>query len=841
LAVEFSFPFPLPLGLHARPASIIQENAERFEAEIFWDNFRSGITADAKSALSLVASDTVQNDPCRIRIEGPGELEALQTLKSLILGELPRKEAEWEATQLAPPAKPEIVRVLTQELALFFQGVPAGAGIVRGRAMVYDPALETEEERTEAEYPPAEEKRAFRAAVASLEAELGGRKKKSVDQTEWAVVQAHLAILRDRAFAAKVEEFITADKKGASAAVSQASRLFSGALHASRSRYLRERMADVRDVSRELIARLSGLPAEAREIRLEEPAILVADNVPLSRFLSLDPNKLRGLVVESAGVTSHVLILCRAHEIPAVVGCPNILEKLQSGEEIILDGGRGLIVPTPSPAVSRYFDRDIAAEKHKGLLRREKARLPGMTADGRRVEIAANVGHFEELPAAWSNGAEGIGLFRTELLLADRRTPPDEDEQLEFYVRVAREAGGRPVIIRTFDIGGDKPVSFMPLAAESNPFLGFRGIRIYEKYSGLIRTQLRAILRAAVDGPLKIMFPMVSTVDEVIAARERLQKVGEELAQERVPHRGDIELGMMVEVPSAAMSIDKFSEHVDFFSVGTNDLIQYFFAADRGNPSVRDLNQALHPAFLRLLKAIVDAAHARGKWVGLCGEIAGNPRLLPLLVGFGFDELSMTSVAIPEIKSRLRALQSSECREQAERAADLSSSREVESLLDSFGVGSAQSELITRELVRLHSDCRSKTEALQEFAIMMEAAGRIESRAGFEFALWRREDTFSTGIGFGVAIPHCEALAVRLPSIAFLRFDAPLDWHSSDGQPVDLALMLAIPPAGAASRDHLELLARLSRRLVHEEFRDDLRTARDEQAAVRLITAALAE
>ena len=835
MALEFTFAFPLPRGLHARPASFFQEKAERFEADIFWDNLRNGITADGKSVLSLIGTDTLHDDPCRIRIHGPDEIAAWGALKHLLEEDIPRKEAETE--QIIPAAATDVPRILVQEQAVVFRAIPAGAGVVRGRVRIYDPGLEVKVEESRTSRPPEEEQKAFLAATESLEAEMRRHLGEKKDATERAVIKAHLAILRDRAFAARVNELITAENIGAAGAVSRACRVFSSALQASRSSYLRERLADIKDVCRQLISQLAGVPAEDKVISLTEAVILVADDLPPSLFLSLDSSKIEGLVLENAGVTSHTLIVARAREIPAVTGCPGIRQKLQDGEDIILDGGRGLVVPAPTPAVVRYYDREGAAEKAKRARRCAQSRLPGATADGHKVEIGANIGHPEESAAAWANGADGVGLFRTELLLLDREAPPGEEEQYALYSRVTQEAGGRPIILRTFDIGGDKPIPFIRYPAESNPFLGVRGIRVYKEHEDLIRVQLRAILRAADRGPLKIMFPMVSSVEEVVRMKDLLRLVREELSREGVPHRPETEIGIMVEVPSAALLLDRFSEHVDFFSVGSNDLLQYFFAADRGNPALRHLNQPGHPAFLRLLKAAVDAARARGKWIGLCGEMAASVRHLPLLIGLGFDELSMTSAAIPEIKARLQAVTSVACRRLLDSALKCSLSGDVEVLLDSFASQRAARALIAPEMIRLSSESRSKTDVLQELAIMMEADGRVDSRAEFELALWQREDVFSTGIGFGVAIPHCQTTAVRSPSVAFLRFRKPIDWNAADGKPAAMAVLLAIP--AGAERDHLKLLAGLSRRLVHDEFRSGLLSAIDETAVIGLIAEAL--
>ena len=838
MAVEFSFRFPLPQGLHARPAVRIQETADRFVADIFWDNLKTAAVADAKSVLSLIGSDTQCDDPCRLRLRGPDEQDAREALIRLLLEDLPITEARIEEALPSTPA--DVPRVLVLEKALFFRGTPAGAGIAFGPVRIHDPGLEMDGEEVNRPAESVEvETAVFRTAAGKLEAEILRQRAEKSDPAELAVLDSHLALVRDRALIAKIEHFIAAEKNTAGTAIARAGREFGKTLQAARSAYIRERVADIKDVSRRLRTLIEGGPGKENAVRLDGPVILAAADLTPSEFLALDRNLLLGLILENAGTTSHTLILARARGIPAVSGCTDIRKKLQAGENVILDGGRGFVLPSPSPAVERYFERDTAAETRKNEKRLEKAGLPGRTEDGCRMEIAANIGHAEELQKAWVQGAEGVGLFRTEMLLMDRATAPDEDEQYAVYVQAVRAAGGRPVIIRTFDIGGDKPIPFLPLPRENNPFLGVRGIRLYERCAGLIQAQLRAILRAAVFGPLKIMFPMVGTLDEIIGLKDLLRTVAGDLAGASIPHRPAIETGMMVEVPSAALLIDGFADQVDFFSIGSNDLLQYFFAADRGNPGVRDLNQPLHPAFLRLLRKIVEDARAKKRWVGLCGEIAADPRLLPLWVGLGFDELSMAPAAIPEIKARLAGLKAEDCRSLAQTAVGLWRRRDVEAALDAFGPGEPVGTLIEPDLVRLDSASRSKAETMQELASLLELSGRAAGRTEIEAALWRREDTGSTGIGLGVAIPHCQTAAIRSASIAVLRFARPFPWDAGDDEPVDLAVMLAIPAAGP-SGDHLKLLARLSRRLMHDEFREALRAATDADSLARLIAAAAA-
>jgi multiphosphoryl transfer protein len=837
LASELEFRFPLPQGLHARPASKIQDLAAGFTSEVQWDNLRTGGSADAKSVLALIGSDTLLDDPCRLRVVGADAEAALAALRRLVLEDLPRDEAAVE--EAPPPTGPGLPWFLARGQGAYFLGQAAGAGVVRGPAYVHQPGPELDRPAKRIGAAAVEsEIEAHRTALRAAWQALAGRRDAEPDTTAKAVLNAHLAILNDRALAAEAERRIASDLMDAASAAVAAGRTFRERLGAGRSRYLRERMADVADVTADLVGRLDPQAPAANPIHLSRPAILVADDLAPSQFLALDRTLLQGLVLENAGITSHTLIMARARGIPAVAGCSGPARLIRTGEEIIVDGNRGLVVPSPDIAAVRFFDREAAAEAESSMRRRVKARLPGRTADGRRVEIAANIGHPEELEGAWALGAEGVGLFRTEILLLGRTEAPAEEEQYEIYARAAREAGGRPIIVRTFDIGGDKPLPYLPLPAEKNPFLGLRGVRVYGRFADLIGAQLRALLRAAVHGPLKIMVPMIGTLDEMARFRALVREAAARLADASIPHDASIEVGMMVEVPSAALAVDRFADAADFFSVGSNDLLQYVFAADRGNPDVRDLGRPLDPAFLRLLDAVVRAAKTRGRWVGLCGEMAGSPRYLPLLVGLGFDELSLTAIRIPDLKAALARLDFEACRRLAETALRAARPEDVEAALDEFGRTDAPVSLTEPGLIRLGSEARSKDEAMQELGALMEAVGRVDHRSDLEAALRQREETFSTSIGFGVAIPHGQTPAVRSPSLAVLRFAEPFLWEADDEEPVDMAVMLAIP-AGRAAEEHLKLLARLSRRLMHEEFRDALRASRDPEAAVRLILEAV--
>jgi len=835
LAVEFTFDFPLPLGLHARPATFIQEYSQSFSGQIILENLRNRRIADPKSILSLITSDTQFGDSCRIIISGEGEKEFADNFKRFLLEDLKLKEEK--ALEVRPAAVALIPRLVLTEKEIYLTGQPASPGLVLGKTFLLATGFDWEnllgEEAGLAPLSPQAEKEAFRQASRQVQQEIE-RLLPEKNGVERNILQAHLSIITDPTFTQRVMTLIDQDKCLASRAVYQAAKEFSQQLLEAKSQYLRERAADIQDVTGRLLEQLGGQKLTRTRSSLSEPAIIVAEDLFPSDFLSFKPELVQGLVLEKAGQTSHTIIMARSQAIPAVTGVTQASRQLRSGEEVILDGTRGVIVVTPGETVRRYYQREMETENLLRQRRQQQAALPGLTADGRKIEISANIGRPEELPKAWRDGAEGIGIFRTELLLYGQPTLPTEEEQYILYKTVAEEASGRPVIIRTFDIGGDKPIPSLSLPPEPNPFLGYRGIRIYQENYELFRHQIRAILRAAVFGQLKIMFPMVSLIEEVRWLKEKMTELSEELKAEGLPFKEKIETGIMLEVPSVALLADKFAEEVDFFSVGSNDLIQYFFAADRSNPRVRYLSQPLNPALLRLLKGAIDLAHGRGRWVGLCGEMAGDPSLTPVFVGLGFDELSMSSGFIPEVKAVLSRLKTGDCQQLVRRAMEAATATENERFLQQFYREHFSQEVISHELVDLCADCRSKAEVLQEIAIKLQLAGRVDNRARFEQALWKREDDVTTDIGFGLAIPHCQSEAVRVPSIVVLRLAQPVDWQSKEGQPVDLIVSLAIP-AGEKVSQQLALLPKLSRKLIHEDFREALRQARTPAEIVSLI------
>jgi phosphotransferase system enzyme I (PtsI) len=441
------------------------------------------------------------------------------------------------------------------------------------------------------------------------------------------------------------------------------------------------RALDVKDVGRRVLRIMLGLPDTALSA-VTEPSIIIAEDLTPSDTASLDPKLTLGFITAQGGLTSHSAILARTLGLPAIVGMGNgLLDRISSGTFIVMDGRTGEMILEPDDeTVARYKQIKAQRDSHLQILK-AAAEKDALTANGRRVEVAANVGEASSARDAMENGAEGIGLLRTEFLYLEDTQPPSEEKQYRIYREIFYVMGKRPVIVRTLDIGGDKPPAYMPFPEEMNPFLGWRAIRISLDEPELFKTQLRAILRAALGYQARIMFPMVSDLDELRRAREIVETVKRDLALDSVEFAADVPVGIMVETPAAAVLVDVLAEASDFFSLGTNDLTQYTMAVDRGNAKVSGLFQPLHPAVLRLVRQTIDAGHAKGKWVGMCGELAGMTKAIPILLGFGLDEFSMNPRAIPEAKNLIAKLTDDKAREIAAHAMSFGTAAEIENYM----------------------------------------------------------------------------------------------------------------------------------------------------------------
>ncbi|MEX3744908.1 phosphoenolpyruvate--protein phosphotransferase [Lysinibacillus xylanilyticus] len=519
----------------------------------------------------------------------------------------------------------------------------------------------------------------FKVAVMKTKAELQeiyeiAQKKFGAEKA--AIFAAHLLVLEDPEMLASIEAKIQSGVN-AEFALDEVSNMFIALFKGLDNVYMQERVADIRDVSKRVLAHLLGVEMVDMN-RLTSDVIIVAKDLTPSMTAMLDTKYVKGFITDIGGKTSHSAILARTLEIPAVVGTKNATEDIQHGAPIIIDGTNGKIIVNATTEVSNFYlqQQRLHIEEHEELI--QYRTLPSLSADGCSVEIAGNIGKPEDVEIVINAGGDGIGLFRTEFLYMERQELPTEEEQFQAYKNVLEKMQGKPTIVRTLDIGGDKNLPYLKLADEMNPFLGYRAIRISLTQQEMFRVQLRALLRASAYGNLKIMFPMIATLDEFKMAKAILLEEKQSLTSDGYLISETLEVGMMIEIPSAAIIADLFAKEVDFFSIGTNDLIQYTLAADRMNENVSYLYQPYHPAVLRLIKNVIDAAQRQGKWVGMCGEMAADEIALPILLGFGLNEFSMSASSILKTRAHIAKLSKQQLMTHNERILLLSTSAEVE-------------------------------------------------------------------------------------------------------------------------------------------------------------------
>ena len=505
----------------------------------------------------------------------------------------------------------------------------------------------------------------------------------NLSEEEAAVFDAHINMANDPELLSQTTDKIKAESVNASYAFDEVSTMFITMFESMDNEYFRERAADIKDIKKRILAHLLGVKVNDPST-IDEQVVIIAEDLTPSDTAQLDRNFVKGFATNIGGRTSHSAIMARSLEIPAVVGTKTILEDVKDGDMIILDGLEGNVVINPSAdQVSHYEEVAKAYEAQKAewaKLKNEKT----VSKDGQHVELAANIGTPNDVEGVLGNGGEAVGLYRTEFLYMGRDNFPTEEEQFEAYKAVLEAMGEKPVVVRTLDIGGDKELPYLHLPKEMNPFLGYRAVRLCLDDTDLFRTQLRALLRASAYGKLRIMFPMIATLNEFRAAKALLLEEKAKLVSEGVTVSDEIEVGMMVEIPSAAVLADQFAKEVDFFSIGTNDLIQYTMAADRMNEKVSYLYQPYNPSILRLVKMVIDAAHKEGKWTGMCGEMAGDQTAIPLLLGLGLDEFSMSATSILPARSLISKLSKAEMAELAAEALNKSTVEEVIELVENI-------------------------------------------------------------------------------------------------------------------------------------------------------------
>ncbi|MFZ0446239.1 MAG: phosphoenolpyruvate--protein phosphotransferase [Bacillus sp. (in: firmicutes)] len=562
------------------------------------------------------------------------------------------------------------------------KGIAASPGISIAKAFrLQDPDLTVIQSRVS---NPGEEIIRFEKAIDKSRKELTviqdyATKELGEDKAE--IFAAHLLILEDPELINPIKDKIANDWVNAEFALNEVAVMFVSMFENMENQYMKERAADIKDVTKRILANLLGVSISNPSM-ISEEVIIIAEDLTPSDTAQLNRKYAKGFTTDIGGRTSHSAIMARSLEIPAVVGTKTVTSTIENGMKVIIDGLDGKVIVNPNEdEVKLYQKKKVAYEAQKvewAKLVHEKT----VTSDDYEVELVGNIGTPQDVQGVLDNGGEGIGLYRTEFLYMGRDTFPTEEEQFAAYKSVLERLGDKPVVVRTLDIGGDKELSYLNLPKEMNPFLGYRAIRLCLEMQDMFRTQLRALLRASIFGNLKIMFPMIATLDEFREAKSILIEEKEKLQKNDVKVSDHIEVGIMVEIPSTAVLADVFAKEVDFFSIGTNDLIQYTFAADRMNEQVSYLYQPYNPAILRLVKNVIDAAHNEGKWVGMCGEMAGDEIAIPILIGLGLDEFSMSATSILPARSQILKLKKEELKEAAKQVLAMGTAEEVKTYIE---------------------------------------------------------------------------------------------------------------------------------------------------------------
>lgn len=826
LSIEFFC--PLPNGLHARPAWALKEQCSAWHCDIRFINKRLNTHADAKSSLALIGTGTLFNDSCVLELSGSDEEPARRALEQYINTAFIDSDSipSGDAPHVAHPLPRSLVRLNPQLQHAITLATGIGTGTLQGwqsdNLQRYRQNPASPEDCTRLEH-----------SLATLAEQLNHRLR-GLEGESKTIISAHLSLIQDDEFGGNIRRLISNDRLSLADAIIRNMEQICDKLSNSASDYLRERVSDIRDISEQLLTITWPELQQASGFTLSAPTILVAEDLTPSQFLSLDTRYLTGMVLEKTGRTSHTLILARAASIPVLSGLTVSSLAPFIGKEAVLDGICSVLVTEPDEAVNRYYSvaQRLAEIRHQQQIK--DAGLPALTRDNVPVDIAANIGSALEAPGAFACGAQGVGLFRTEMLYMDRDSAPDEQEQFEAYQQVLLSAEGKPVIFRTMDIGGDKQIPYLNIPQEENPFLGYRAVRIYPEFAHLFRTQLRAILRAGASGNALLMIPMVHSLDQILWVKKEMQNVRDELASQGLRHTPHLPLGIMVEVPAVCFIIDHFCEEVDFFSIGSNDMTQYLYAVDRNNPRVSPLYNPIAPSFLRMVRQIVTAAHRHGKWVGICGELAGERRYLPLLLGLGIDEFSMSGPRIPAVKTQLRQLAMTACRALADSACECRSAEEIETLLADFTPEEPARPLLARETIVFGQPLTSKEQVLQFLCGNLAIQGRTDNPLALEEDIWQREEIVTTAVGFGVAIPHTKSQWIRHSSISIARLEKPIDWESDMGD-VELVIMLTL--GAQEGNNHVKVFSQLARKLVNKAFREALFAADSPESMLDLLTA----
>ncbi|HBG0968181.1 phosphoenolpyruvate--protein phosphotransferase [Clostridioides difficile] len=563
-----------------------------------------------------------------------------------------------------------------------YKGIGASPGVALGKALVVEHSELVIEKKSidnvEAEIAKLED------AVAVSKEELVKVKEKASEELgaeEAEIFEAHLLVLEDPELIGSAIDKIKTESVNAEYALNEIKEMFVSMFESMDNEYMKERAADIKDVTNRILRHILGIKVVDLSA-LSEEVVLIAHDLTPSDTATMNKKMVLGFLTDIGGRTSHTAIMSRTLEIAAIVGLNDITSKVKDGDFVVFNGDTGEVIVNPDEeTINKYTELKAKYEDERKALQLLKGK-PSVTLDGKHVELAGNIGTPNDIEGLIKNDAEGVGLYRTEFLYMDRDSFPTEEIQYEAYKAVLEGMDGKPIVIRTLDIGGDKELSYLSMEPEMNPFLGYRAIRLCLDRKDIFKTQLRALYRASIHGRLRIMFPMISSLEEFLQAKEVVKEVLAELDSEGVAYAKDVEIGMMIEVPSAAVISDVLAKHVDFFSIGTNDLIQYTCAVDRMNQKISYLYNQFNPAVLRLIKTVIDNAHKEGKWAGMCGESAGDQKMIPILLGMGLDEFSMSPISILPARKLITSVKESDMKKLADDVLNMGTAEEIKSYIE---------------------------------------------------------------------------------------------------------------------------------------------------------------
>jgi phosphocarrier, HPr family len=677
-----------PSGLHARPAKDFVQLAKGFEANV--TIVKDGNEYNGKSLMKLLQAGLSKGDQLVLKTDGADEADALEKLADYItnLAEYPAPPEPVPKNRLKHTAAAgsgcgNTPPTLEEQLMKNYEGLAASPGIAIGQAWIFRPQTPNIDTRSITEDEIKSEYRAFRNAQAKVDAHLEALYNRVLEKQgehEAAIFESHRELLADEELENDIQALIRDERKTATAAVKEYLDQVAASMRALEDEYLRERAAEFEDLQNNLLLALNGLPFASLASAPPDSVIFAEDLTP-SETAQLDVEKVRGFVLEHGGLTSHVAILARNLGMPAVMGMRNIMNEVRSGITALLDGDTGKLILDPDDKTrGLYTEKKAQQDAQKA----EYAKLhgkPATTEDGKTFALYSNIGSPNDLHLIDENGSEGIGLFRSEFLFMESKQAPSEDQQYAIYRKVAEHMKGKTVILRLLDIGGDKPLSYLNFPKEENPFLGWRGVRLYKDNPEVFLSQIRAAIRAAAYGDLWVMIPMVISLDEVRWIKQQIAEQSVKLEAEGRNHNPHLKVGIMIETPASALIAEQLAQEAAFFSIGTNDLTQYTLAVDRGNTKISVLYDGLHPAVLRLMKMTCDAGRKAGIDVGICGEMGGQLEATPLLVGMGFNEISISGKMLPAVKYSISRLNAAACRELLDKAIAANDAEAVRKLL----------------------------------------------------------------------------------------------------------------------------------------------------------------